>query len=533
MDRVSAVRDESPARPGGDLKVRDAASTKRPRWWLLALIIGADALCVAAIWIRPALQRQEQVIKTAGALLIGTLLALIWLLAFSRLRWRLRLGIAAFFVGILLIPATLFRFRGFSGDLVPLLSPRWKSVASGKSAGPIEARLPEGWIGFPQFLGPTRDGIIPGPALARDWQSRPPELLWRVAVGEGYAGFAIAGARAVCLEQQGENEVVVCRDLFTGTTTWTHEDAARFENSLGGIGPRTTPAVAGDYLFALGATGHLRCLVLATGERVWQRDIIQDANAHRPEWGVAGSPLVTDGLVIVHPGGKEYSLAAYRAASGEPMWTAGDARAGYSSPQLATFLGEVQFLIFNHDAVAGHATNDGRVLWSYPWTHAAQHVSDPRVVAPNRFVVSTGYGAGADLVELSRDAESGWKTTRLWHSQRLKSKFASLILREGFIYGLDDGRLTCIDLATGEPRWKGDRVGHGQLLLAGDLLVVTAENGDVLLVEARPDAMHALGRFSALDGKMWNPPALAPPFLIVRTEREAACYRLPLAATAP
>jgi outer membrane protein assembly factor BamB len=286
-------------------------------------------------------------------------------------------------------------------------------------------------------------------------------------------------------------------------------------------------------LFALGATGLLRCLVLATGERVWQRDIIQDANAHRPEWGVAGSPLVTDGLVIVHPGGKEYSLAAYRAASGEPMWTAGDARAGYSSPQLATLLGEVQFLIFNHDAVAGHATNDGRVLWSYPWTHAAQHVSDPRVVAPNRFVVSTGYGAGADLVELSRDAESGWKTTRLWHSQRLKSKFASLILREGFIYGLDDGRLTCIDLATGEPRWKGDRVGHGQLLLAGDLLVVTAENGDVLLVEARPDAMHALGRFSALDGKMWNPPALAPPFLIVRTEREAACYRLPLAATAP
>jgi outer membrane protein assembly factor BamB len=132
-------------------------------------------------------------------------------------------------------------------------------------------------------------------------------------------------------------------------------------------------------------------------------------------------------------------------------------------------------------------------------------------------------------VEITRDAGSAWKTTRLWHTQRLKSKFASMVVRDGFLYGLDDGKLTCLDLATGEPRWKGERVGHGQVLLSGDLLAVSAENGEVLLFEATPDAAHELGRFAALDGKMWNPPALAPPFLVVRTEKEAACYRLPLA----
>jgi outer membrane protein assembly factor BamB len=510
-----------------------SSSRKPPRWWPLLVICALEVMWLVWVWTAPAIQRQAQVMKTAGGVLAGGALTLVWLLAFSRLRWWVRLGAPLLFVAGLALAGALFRFQGVSGDLVPLFAPRWKSgpPSSTRTAG-TDARLPDSFAGFPQFLGPTRDGVVAGAVLARDWKTRPPELLWRVPVGEGYAGFAIAGARAICLEQRDANEVLVCRDLFTGVTLWAHEDPARFENSVGGIGPRTTPAIVGERVFALGATGRLRCLELATGRVLWQRDILHDAGATQPDWGVAGSPLVVNELVIVHPGGTGHSLAAYHAETGEPAWAAGDARAGYGSPQLVTLLGEPQFLIFNHDGLASHAATDGRVLWTYPWTKAAQHVSDPRIVAPNRFVVSTGYGAGADLVELSRDVNGAWTTSRLWHSQRLKSKFASLIAREGFLYGLDDGRLTCLDLATGEPRWKDERVGHGQVLLAGDLLVVTAENGEVLLFEASPDAARELGRFTALTGKMWNPPALAPPLLIVRTEREAACYRLPLAAEA-
>ena len=481
------------------------------------------------IWAGPAIHRQERVMKTAAALICGIVLGLLWLLTFSRIRWRVRLAATLVFVGVVALAGLLFRFQGVSGDLIPIFVPRWQSWSKvGAVRAPVAgASLPESFAGFPQFLGPTRDGIVAGPALARDWSARPPRLLWSVPVGEGYAGFALDAARAISLEQRGANEAVVCRDVLTGTTLWISEDMARYDNSLGGIGPRTTPTIAGQRVFALGATGRLRCLDLTTGQVLWQRDILNGRKA--PEWGAAGSPLVVNDLVVVHPGGTGQSLSAYRVETGEPVWGGGDAHAGYSSPQFVTLAGEPQFLIFNNDGVAGHAATDGHLLWTYPWTHAAQHVSDPRVVAPNRFVVSGGYGAGADLVEVSRDAQGTWKASRVWHSQRLKSKFGSLVAHDGFLYGLDDGQLTCLDLDTGEPRWKGERVGHGQLLLAGDLLVITGENGNVLLFEARADSARELGRFAALQGKMWNPPALAPPLLIVRTEHEAACYWLPLA----
>ena len=505
-----------------------APIAKGVRWWPLALILALELTVLASVWAKPATHRQAQVMTTLGAVLAGFVLVLLWLIAWSRLRWRARLGAALAWLAIIPFTGLLFRFHGFSGDLVPILIPRWKTSAVSAARPATASTGVNGELsGFPQFLGPARDGIIPGPPLARDWTTHPPELLWRVAVGESYAGFVISGRRAIGFEQRGANEAVVCRDLLSGEVIWAHEDAARYENSLGGIGPRATPTIAGARVFALGATGHLRALDLASGRLLWQRDLF--ANGKAPEWGAAGSPLVVNDLVVVHPGGRGRSLAAYRAENGEPAWAGGDARAGYSSPQLVTLLGEPQILVFNHEAVAGHAPVDGRVLWSYPWTTAAQHVTDPRVIAPNRLIVSTGYGAGADLVELTRGVDSAWETKRLWHSQRLKSKFANLILRAGFIYGLDDGRLTCLEAATGVARWKGERIGHGQLLLADDLLIVTAENGHVLMLAADPGEARELGRFNALPGKMWNPPALSPPFLIVRTEREAACYRLPLA----
>jgi outer membrane protein assembly factor BamB len=507
---------------------------KPARWWPLVVLCTLEAAWLLWVWERPALQRQQQVLKTYGGTFICFALLLLWLLGFSRLRWRVRFGALLVLFGVLALAGALFRVSGITGDLVPVFTARWNRSSRATTTAARAAqdsKLPDGFAGYPQYLGPTRNGVVADPALARDWKAQPPELLWRTPVGEGYSGFAIAGRRAISLEQQGANEAVLCRDLFSGAAIWTHEHAARFENSLGGIGPRTTPAIAGERVFAMGATGILCALDLATGHLLWQRDILADAGTHAPEWGVAGSPLVVNDLVIVHPGGRGHSLAAYRAETGEPAWAGGDARPGYSSPQLVTLQGEAQWLIFNNEGLAGHAFADGKVLWTYPWSRAAQHVTDPRVIAPDRLVVSTGYGAGADLVGVSRDAEGAWKTTRLWHSQRLKSKFASMVVREGFLYGLDDGRLTCIDLATGEPRWKGERVGHGQILLSGDLLVISAENGEVLLLEATPEAARELGRFAALEGKMWNPPALAPPFLIVRTEKEAACYRLPLAGS--
>jgi outer membrane protein assembly factor BamB len=107
--------------------------------------------------------------------------------------------------------------------------------------------------------------------------------------------------------------------------------------------------------------------------------------------------------------------------------------------------------------------------------------------------------------------------------------WGTLVVRNGFLYGLDDSILVCLDPATGRLKWKQGRYGHGQLLLVGDLLLVQAESGDVVLVEANPAEHRQLGRFRALASKAWNNPALSGRYLLVRNDQEAACYELPVA----
>jgi outer membrane protein assembly factor BamB len=153
----------------------------------------------------------------------------------------------------------------------------------------------------------------------------------------------------------------------------------------------------------------------------------------------------------------------------------------------------------------------------------------PIVIPDDRLLVSSGYGVGSALLRIQRDPAGAFSATRLWKTTRLKAKFTNLIYRDGFIYGLDDGVMVCLDAANGEQRWKKGRYGHGQEILVGDVLLVTAESGEIILLDPNPQASRELTRFSALRGRTWNPPGLAGEYLLVRNDREAACYRLPLA----
>jgi len=210
------------------------------------------------------------------------------------------------------------------------------------------------------------------------------------------------------------------------------------------------------------------------------------------------------------------------------VWAGGDDAAGYSSPLLATLAGVPQGLILNAGSVTAHDPGTGAVLWQVPWQRQHPNVAQPRPVAGDRVLVSTGYGVGAALFRVVRDPSGGLAAQELWRNLHLKAKFANFVDREGFVYGLDDGILVCLDIETGERRWKGGRYGHGQMLLVDDLLLVSAESGDIVLVEAVPSERHELGRFQAIDGKTWNPPALAGRYLLVRNDREAACLELPI-----
>ena len=134
------------------------------------------------------------------------------------------------------------------------------------------------------------------------------------------------------------------------------------------------------------------------------------------------------------------------------------------------------------------------------------------------------------MIRVDHSADGGWFTSTIWSNNRMKTKFCTAVVFENHAYGLDDGILACLDLATGKQRWKGGRYGHGQVLLAGELLVVQAESGEIVLVAPNPAGLKELGRIRALEGKTWNNPALAGPYLLVRNDHEAACYELPLEA---
>jgi outer membrane protein assembly factor BamB len=365
--------------------------------------------------------------------------------------------------------------------------------------------------------------------LDPDWQVHPPRVVWRQPVGAAWSGWAVVGGRALTQEQRGEEECSTCYETLTGRLLWCHREPAHYHTTLGGEGPRCTPTVVSNRVFTLGATGRLNCLDLATGRRVWFRDIAADARSKMPGWGFAGSALVFDGLVVVSAGGaRDRSLLAYRADTGDLAWTGGSDSAGYGSPQLVTLAGRRQILAFNSHRISAHDPASGAVLWEYPWGIGQPHVTAPVVVGADRILFSSGYGVGAELLEIRPDDAGHLNAVRVWKSTKMKSKFATLVQRDGFLFGLDDGVLACLDLRDGSQAWRGNRYGHGQGLLVGDLLLQMAEDGELVLLRPTPAAPNELHRFRVFNGKTWNPIALAGDILLVRTDQEAACLRVAL-----
>ncbi|MCZ6725732.1 MAG: PQQ-like beta-propeller repeat protein [Acidobacteria bacterium] len=501
----------------------------RVRWWPLNAVAAFWLGAQVWIWALGDRTGQDRVMLFLLSIVVALLLALVWLLLLSRLAWRRRLVVFALFAAIVAGLVYSLEIRGVSGDLMPILTWRWSAGGAGESSG-VEAVLRGPLTDYPQFLGPERNATVRGIVLARDWSASPPRELWRRPIGEGWSAFAVADRLAVTQEQRGDDELVVAYQLASGRQLWEHADRTRYETTIAGVGPRATPTIVDGRVFTLGATGRLNALALETGRSMWAHDLESEFSATTPEWGRPGSPLVIDGLVVVSVGASPgASLVAFDAESGELIWQAGSDRVGYSSPMSATLAGTLQIVIFNRASVAGHDVGTGRMLWSYPWSFRQPNVAQPLVVGDDRLLVSSGYGEGSRMLRIERDG-TGFTASLVWESPRLKAKFTNVVLHEGFVYGLDDGVLVCLDPATGERCWKRGRYGHGQVILVDDLLLVQSEKGEVVLLEPNPDEHRELGRFRAFDDKTWNSPALVGRYLLLRNHREAALFELPLAA---
>ncbi len=509
-----------------------AKSRPGPRWWPLFLLLLLTLVRLVQVWWFKDYERQFKFASMAQWLKLALPGVLLWFLLLSRLRWRTRfLGLA---VVAVLGGAGLacFRLRGVDGDRLPVVEwRRARATSAPATAAGTKATVPAvgvqtaGGGDYPQFQGPRRDSRLPDARIGTHWMDSPPTLLWRQPVGEGWSGFAVSGQRAVSLEQSGEQEVVFALDLATGSRLWASAYPARHASSDAGNGPRSVPTIVDGRVYTAGATGILRSWDLATGQAGWQVDLVRDLGARMPEWGYSASPLVDRGRVWVPVGVAGRSLVAIDAASGQVRFGGGNSPAAYSSPISATLGGREQILCLNDVGLAGHDAADGKLLWEQP-IPAAPHVAAPVVVGSDRVLVSVGYGHGTFLIGVGQDGAGRWTNGVVWKSIRLKSKFANVIADGDTLYGLDDGALVALEMGTGALRWKERRYGHGQLLWVGGRLVVGAENGEVALVDVRPEGMQELGRFRAFPDKTWNPPALAGNLLLLRNDREAACYRL-------
>lgn len=439
---------------------------------------------------------------------------------------------------------TLVRNEGMRGNGAQEFSWRWQPtkeeqlVALKKSEKPNQEQTMVGELleedlanpAWPAFRGPNRDGVQRGSLVLADWESNPPELLWKTEVGPGWSSFAVAGNLLFTQEQLGTKELVVCYSAEDGKQIWVHEDESRFEEAMGGPGPRATPTIADGALFTTGATGHLTRLDLLTGKVVWQQDLREMADREPPMWGFSASPLIVNRVVIVHAGGKDdKGTLAFDVETGELRWGTPAGDHSYCSPQSATLADQEVVLMLTNKGLHVLDPNEGSIVLDYEWTTEEYRAVQPKLLADDHLLIPTGMGYGTRRIQVtSEEGEFGAKD--IWTSRNLKVDYNDFVLYKGYAYGFDGNIFTCVNLEDGSRSWKRGRYGNGQALLLEDcgLLLVISEQGELVLLEANPEKHVELAKIPALEGKTWNHPVLIGDRLYIRNAQEAACYRLPL-----
>ena len=406
-----------------------------------------------------------------------------------------------------------------------------RDAAQKNSLEKPEAKLAESWIKnpeWPRFRGASGNSRFEGPALETDWKNNPPQEVWRRKVGPGWSSFAVAGKLLFTQEQHGEHEAVVCYAADTGNEVWIHKIQSRFDDPLGGPGPRATPTLSGGKLFVLGANGQLERLDPMTGVSIWGNDIGKLAERKPPSWGYTSSPLVIGSTVVVHAGGDgEKGTLAFDVESGELDWSASGGDHTYSSPELFRILGKDYIAMLTNQGLRLLDTKTGVPQLDYEWVCGEYRSLQPQTLDADKLLLPT-QDLGTRLIKLTR-VEQELQAEELWTSKRLKPDFNDFVIHNNHAYGFDGRIFVCIDVKTGELNWKGGRYGKGQVLLLpnSEAVLVLSEKGEAVLVKTNPEKHQELTRFHALQGRTWNHPVIVGNRLFVRNSKEAACFELP------
>lgn len=568
-----------------------ATSTPLRLWpaWSLSLLM----LVAMILTVTPSIANRPRFFLMMGAPFLLGLIFSLWLLLLSRLRWKEKLLLAVsgmasplvaaqisvpedalrtamFIYGVPLaiflttaglaslqrsthrsrLTATLLllgwlsfglvRNNGFVGDYRPEFTWRWTPVheqtlpalptSPGTNTTAETATLtettPSEW---PQFRGPAGDGTAPNGPASLNWTSQTPAILWQIDVGPAWSSFAYSHGRLLTQEQRGDAEYVSCYSADSGELIWSHADQSRFVEVVSGAGPRSTPAVNGGRVFAMGGRGIFNCLSEADGSQLWQRDFVREYQAAVPMWGFSGSPVFVDGLVVVFAGGAgDKGLVAMHAETGQTVWSLASPGMNYTTPRLLTLAGQRCLLFGDGDGIRGIEPGTGKVLFQYKpngWENAPMVNLQP--LGPDSLLTALGDGVGMQRIDVKL-TDGQWKFTERWTSKRLRPSFNDCIIHKGCIFGFNQAVFSCIDAETGERRWQGGRYGFGQAILLpdSDCILAAAENGDVVLLKADGEKLQQLGRIPALNDKTWNHPIAVGNRAWLRNGRTAVCLDL-------
>jgi outer membrane protein assembly factor BamB len=498
---------------------------------------GAILLIIAAIFITPYFLHESISTGNMGlmfllfALPVISLVFVAWAVFTRWLSKWTRRAILVAAVFVICAAWTLLRSTGIDGNGVPTFVWRWtptpeelllnKMIVEDTKfrSDSLDVKADADWTGF---RGQNRDGIIHGVTIKTDWKAFPPKELWRRAIGPGCSSFAITGEMLYTQEQRGEEELVICYNLLTGKPIWKHSDKARFWDSHAGAGPRATPSLYNGRLYTLGATGILNVLDAQTGKVVWSRNVATETNTKTPIWAFSGSPLLMNDMVIVPIAG---SLIACDTTTGKQRWFVSAGGDCYSSPQLLTISGIQQILFLNESGLISIDPNSGKILWKY--ANKGNPILQPTLTPNGDILISTNPFKGLLCITAFKE-NAGWKIKERWTSV-FKPNHNDLVVHKGYVYGLDGSGIQCVDVNTGERKWKGTRYGGQIILLADeDVLLVLSEKGEVALVSATPEQFKELARIPAIKGKTWNHPVLTGDVLVVRNSEEMVAFKLPL-----
>jgi outer membrane protein assembly factor BamB len=407
------------------------------------------------------------------------------------------------------------------------------AMAALQKAALPDPQTPKALVGqWPQWRGPNGDGVSLEEGWQTVWPSGGPPRLWSNEAEGRYSCVAVARGRVYTILRKGNKEIVVCWDAEIGKTRWTFPYEADYNSGRHRVadfsqGPRSTPTVDGDNVYAVGATGLFHCLLARTGKLIWKRDLLPEFNAEPARWGVAFSPLIDGNLIFAVPGGANgNSVAALDKRTKKLQWKALDDPAAYSSPIAATIDGVRQTIFFTEKGLVGLAPKDGTVYWRFPWeTSYGTNIATPIAVG-NYVFISTGYGRGCALIEVKKGKDDQWQAQRVYEGSQMNNHYATSVRYGEHIYGFDETKLVCLNIRAGNVLWKEKGFGKGSLVIAGGQLVVLGERGNMAIAPASPDAFKPTATFRATHSTCWTMPVVAEGKLFVRDEDKVTCFDL-------